>query len=242
MTSEHKLDTGYILLDSSGDFPSQAYRVILYQWLCILKAKGVPKHHVLAWAEIVDGVTVLAPRSSPTGPCLTIPLGWEDRVHLGGSILDFSVTIQSTLKEWSEDAEIHRIVIILIGRGTEMGLRAPDGRITPSGLGFALRSCREKPVLMILDFCDSAFFAEQLAADSEENGVKCPVFFLSSGRSSSYKTAIVLFGNSDVEQGVAPGTTDLRYARYSTMFHRPLLDLVAHSPGEAALQDVLLVG
>jgi hypothetical protein len=40
MTSEHKLDTGYILLDSSGDFPSQAYQVIFYQWLCIFKAKG----------------------------------------------------------------------------------------------------------------------------------------------------------------------------------------------------------
>jgi hypothetical protein len=64
------------------------------------------------------------------------------------------------------------------------------------------------------------------------------VFLLSSGRLSSYKTAIVLFGKSDVKHGVAPGTTDLRYARYSTMFHRPLLDLVAHSPGDAALQDI----
>jgi hypothetical protein len=38
---------------------------------------------------------------------------------------------------------------------------------------------------------------------------------------------------------VAPGTTHLRYARYSTMLHRPLLDLVAHSPGDELLEMFL---
>jgi hypothetical protein len=72
ITSQNKLDTSYILVDSSAHFPSQAHRVILYQWLGIRQARGVPKEHVLAWAEFIDDVTVQAPRPSSTGPCAEV--------------------------------------------------------------------------------------------------------------------------------------------------------------------------
>jgi hypothetical protein len=99
-----------------------SYRVILYQWLCILKRQGVPKSHVLAWAEFIDQVTVEHPSPSPIGPPLSILSGWEDQVHLGGRLLSFVSDVSATLQAWSEDDEIHRIVFILIGRGSEWGL------------------------------------------------------------------------------------------------------------------------
>jgi hypothetical protein len=40
---EHKIDTAYALVIASSQLPSQAYHVILYQWLAVLQARGVPK-------------------------------------------------------------------------------------------------------------------------------------------------------------------------------------------------------
>jgi hypothetical protein len=138
---------------------------------------------------------------------------------------------------WGESATIRRIVFILIGEGSELGLFVHDEWIRPGQTGAWVSMCRGKPVLMILDFPDSGFFADEVIASNRLDSTNQPVFFLSSGKCVSRKTAIVLSDDTNTI-GPAPGSEDVHYAVYSTMFHRPLLRIVA-SDGETRTLDEL---
>jgi hypothetical protein len=88
---------------------------------------------------------------------------------------------------------------------------------------------------MILDFSDSGFFADEvIPVGGLENQ---PVYILSSGKCVSRKTAIVLSDDPNAID-LAPGSEDVHYAIYSTMFHRPLLRIVASDGDERTLDEL----
>jgi hypothetical protein len=90
-------------------------------------------------------------------------------------------------------------------------------------------------MLIVLDFDDSDLFADVgLEATSGE------IVFLASGRYPSRKTAAVLCDDHEAV-AVAPGTDGLRYAIYSTMFHRSLFELVVFSSGDPKLSEIASV-
>jgi hypothetical protein len=67
------MHTGYFIFVQSGDFAAQAYHTILYQWMHVSKAQGVPKQHVLASLTKIEGITLAHPKPSLTGAKLFAP-------------------------------------------------------------------------------------------------------------------------------------------------------------------------
>jgi hypothetical protein len=86
-----------------------------------------------------------------------------------------------------------------------------------------------------LDFDESSLFADAMGKVTSGE-----IFFLASGRFRSRKTAAVLC-DDPWAISVAPGTAALRYAIYSTMFHRSLFDLVVFSSGDPRLIELAAV-
>jgi hypothetical protein len=88
-------------------------------------------------------------------------------------------------------------------------------------------------VLFVLDFNDSASFAELAAAKTEGEAI-----YLTSGRYLSHKTAVVLCdtpGKIDRAPGFGP---ELHYAIYSTMFHRSLFQLIVFTSSNPLLEEI----
>jgi hypothetical protein len=134
------------------------------------------------------------------------------------------------VREWADNDTIHRVVFILAGEGSESGLFTLDGWLDPNLMESMVGSCAGKPVLGILDFCNSAIFADEFFEIVRRGRENPPAVFLSSGRGPSYKTAVVLSDD--------PQAPNARFAVYSTMFHRSLLLLVARDPGNPGLDEL----
>jgi hypothetical protein len=232
MSEDAVSHTGFFILCASGDFPEQAYYNILYQWMHVLAKQGVPKAHVFAWARNIDGVTLLHPKPSLTDDPLDTPEGWEDRLVTGSDFEQGQRQLFDTLAVWGQDESVRRLVVIVLGTGQSMSVFSGNGELDPAAFASIQSICGNKPLLSVLDFEDSAIFAASAAARTEGE-----VFYLLSGRWSTRKTAIVLC-DSDGKLADAPGSAKIRYAIYSTMFHRSLFQLVVFTRRNPKLTEI----
>jgi hypothetical protein len=232
MLDETVSHTAYFILSPSGDFASQAYNIILYQWMHVLEKQGVSKEHVFAWARNIDGVTLLHPKPSITDDPLHPPEGWEERLMIGSTFEQGTSQLFNTLADWGRDMSVSRVVVIVVGTGDSMSVFSGNGELDPVAFGSIQSNCGNKPVLLVLDFDGSWLFASSAAAQTEGE-----VFYLTSGKYLSQKTAVVLCDNTD-KIAEAPGSAKIRYAIYSTMFHRSLFQLVVFTPTNPKLMEI----
>jgi hypothetical protein len=198
----------------------------------VLEKQGVPKEHVFAWARYINGVTLLHPKPSITDEPLDAPAGWEDRVLTGASFDDRVSQMFKMLGDWGQCESVERVVVILLGTGQSMSVFSGNGELDPASFGSIQSKCGNKPVLIVLDFENSAIFAASAAAKT-----KGDVFYLASGKFVPGKTAVVLCG-VDGRLADAPGSGNIRYAIYSTMFHRALFQLVVFTGSNPKLTEI----
>jgi hypothetical protein len=154
-------------------------------------------------------------------------------VRFGPRVSELLDNIDDLLWEWAKNDKIRRIVFILAGEGRETGLFLQDGWLCAGEMESLVHMCRGTPALGILDFCGSTVFAEEVLEIGRVGLVEQPVFFLSSGRGVSCKTAVVLRGDARTAEE-ARGQS----AIHSTIFHRSLFRVVARCPSALTLKDV----
>jgi hypothetical protein len=232
MTNEAASGTAYFILSPSGDFPSQPYNVILYQWMDVLEQQGVPPNHVFAWVRNIDGITLLHPRPWITDNPLDAPEGWQERVVTGPRFEDGIRQLFNALRDWGRDMSVRRVVVIVLGTGESMSVFSGNGELDRKQFSSIHSECGNKPVLLILDFDRAAEFAAAAAATTKD-----AVFYLTSGNFSSPTTAVVLCDTAD-KLAPAPGLPGVRYAIYGTMFHRSLFQCVVFTHANPRLTEM----
>jgi hypothetical protein len=229
---EAVLHTAYYILSQTGDFAAQAYHTIMYQWMHVLKNQGVEKKHVIASATRIENITLANPKSSLTGDHLFAPDAWEDRLLITPSPVGWGMTFLDAFSDWGKDVSVRRVVVILVGPGIAKASNSWRGGLSPSIIRSIHTRCANKPMLVVLDFDDSGLFADASVAL-----MKGEIFLLAAGRDESRKTAAVLCDDAEAVP-LAPGPDSLRYAIYSTMFHRSLFDLVVFSSLDPSLSEI----
>jgi hypothetical protein len=113
-----------------------------------------------------------------------------------------------------------------------MSVFSGDGELDPASFGSIHSICGNKPVLIVLDYDGSGFFAESAAAKTDGE-----VFYLAAGNFLPSNTAVVLC-YADGKIPDAPGYGNVRYAIYSTMFHRSFFQLVVFTSENPKLTEI----
>jgi hypothetical protein len=167
MTDNAASQTAYFILSGSGDFPSQACHVILYQWMHVLKNQGVPKTHVSAWAANIENITLLHPKPSLTSDPLSAPDQWDGRLRTGSTFKDGRGQLVNALTEWGADPTVKRVVVIVVGSGHGSSVNVGDGCLDDAALASLPSICGNKPVLFVLDFDWAGMFAELAVAKTK---------------------------------------------------------------------------
>jgi hypothetical protein len=199
----------------------------------VLKEQEVPKEHVFASLTTIDSVTLAHPKPSLTDRELYAPEGWEDRLNISSGTNGWVLDSCRVMSQWGANRSIARVVLIMVGPGVGSSSTLWQGGLDPPFIERLHIRCHQKPMLVVLDFDDSGVFADAAAKATDGE-----IFFLASGRCRSQKTAAVVCDHPKVLITVAPGTDSLRYAIYSTMFHRSLFDLVVFSSGNPRLIEI----
>jgi hypothetical protein len=260
-----RASTGYLLTVTSMNFFSQPDRRHLLETVKFLSHERVPPAHIKIALPVVAGVTVNEPRPHVGCPALKLPPGYEGCVtmEVESMLLDF----QQELIAFAQNAAIAQIVWMFWDHSSLDGLRfppGPDGNakyLTPSDLYTLLNRCLNKPLLAILDACQSGKFAKSLLKYAP--ALRVPIGFLTSSDaqcacslaviSSDENTGLPacplkpteewLTEHSEVDRAFANGYVGIRFGH--SMFSRAGLREVAYSPADLplmALVGVLNVG
>jgi hypothetical protein len=247
---------GYILVQGCKRLASQADLVNLLQWLWLLFAHGVPAKFVAAFLWPVLGESVW-PKAGSGGVALTPPSPYDAEEPVEGgpegatrkSIVmdrrDLLNCITTEIHRLCRDPEVESIGLVYMDHGSEtvFGETDEETLTTSDFAGWASTThATGKPLLVIIDACNSTKFAEQVwmklggrQRKSNTMASSCASGFgiLASGRRSTFSSATIVSKDPELVYPLddPPEFVDgwvMGFKVNSSMFMRKLLWLLTY--------------
>jgi hypothetical protein len=214
---------------------SQTDRIITDQWAHALIQQGVLPENICVWKETDPCMPTLF--SQFGGVPLDVPdaLIDKERVMCGTGVEALTSRATKEIAAWAQDSRASGLVVILAVHGmtslTGPWLEVGDEKFTPENLLKMLAPMRHKPILVILECCFAAQFADAVIKAAQPGPGN--LWLLASGNDFEVTTAYVLGAHQSI-----PNFGDCQFAIYGTGFHRSIFATIFYSRYDDSLANL----